>query len=369
MSCRRWSSGVSRTSGGTGAGRPSSSRCTNVSQHSLVWRRVPVATSSAYTSTVTDIDVRPTWTTRRAHLHEFADADRLLEEHPVDGQRGRLPAAVSDGAQRGATVHEAHDDAAEHRRCRSPLAWCGIMRSARMASEWRGVRGGIVCSQRRSQMRVYKRVETSVGSFPSLLPSSAAPCARSSVFRRLPCLHRCLRSPPRTSSTISRRLSFCVGVSSPLAVVHSWPSKAEILDLRVLRELLVDPLQSPRAINSRAASSSTNSASDAGNGPCRLRCLEPRTHRGEIRHDQRAGKFPVFADDHRLRDERRFLELVLRGLRRDVLAAARLEDFLLAVGDAQETSCRCRPRRTRPRRPCAGNPSASTPSAVRSGRW
>ena len=53
------------------------------------------------------------------------------------------------------------------------------------------------------------------------------------------------------------------------------------------------------------------------------------------RHHQRAGVLAAVADHHHLVDVGRFLELVLDHLRGDVLAAAGLEHFLLAVGDAQ----------------------------------
>ena len=45
-------------------GRPASSIRTNVSQHSFVCRREPLGMCSAKTFTMTDIEVRPTWTTR-----------------------------------------------------------------------------------------------------------------------------------------------------------------------------------------------------------------------------------------------------------------------------------------------------------------
>ena len=63
-------------------------------------------------------------------------------------------------------------------------------------------------------------------------------------------------------------------------------------------------------------------------GPLSDLDLVERHERGRVR--------PAVADDERLRDVLRRLELVLEVLRRDVLAARRDDDVLLAVGDLDE---------------------------------
>ena len=81
------------------------------------------------------------------------------------------------------------------------------------------------------------------------------------------------------------------------------------------------------------------------------------------------------ADDDRLRDELRRLEVVLDVLRGDVLAAGGDEDVLLAVGDRDEAvarrSRRCRPcaasRRRRAPRPSPRDPCSSRRRRSRSG--
>ena len=61
----------------------------------------------------------------RAHLDQLADVDGLLEQDPIDRERGGLAGGVTHGAERGALVHHAHDHAAEDGRMTQPV---GLMR-------------------------------------------------------------------------------------------------------------------------------------------------------------------------------------------------------------------------------------------------
>ena len=131
---------------------------------------------------------------------------------------------------------------------------------------------------------------------------------------------------------ITRRLTFCVGVSSPVSRVNSlgsssqatifskparlaltastsWPISS--LHLRIGDQLLVAP-------------------------PWRSLLLRPRLERLEVGHQQRREELPAVADHHRLADVAARLERVLDRRRRHVLAVGVDDQLLLAVGDAQE---------------------------------
>jgi hypothetical protein len=70
--------------------------------------------------------------------------------------------------------------------------------------------------------------------------------------------------------------------------------------------------------------------------PARRGLLRPRCDRVRVERDQERDEVARLADDQRLAGERaERLELALDVGRRDVLAARRLDQVLLAVGDAQ----------------------------------
>ena len=106
--------------------------------------------------------------------------------------------------------------------------------------------------------------------------------------------------------------------------------------------------------------------------PSRRRRRSRAASAPKVRHDERRRKMPPVADEHRLGHERIGAQPLLDRLRRDLLAAGRDEQFLLAIGDAQIAALVERAdvagvepavRRSRPRSRPAGCSSPASRSA------
>ena len=130
---------------------------------------------------------------------------------------------------------------------------------------------------------------------------------------------------------IARRFSFSVGVTSSCSIVKSRGQDREPLDLLVARALAVDVVDDAlhERDHARVARQRRHVAADA------LR-LRPLADLGLVERDERGRVGLAVADDERLGDELRRLEVVLEVLRGDVLAAGGDDDVLLPVGDLDE---------------------------------